>query len=255
MNHANTKYSRIVILFCCFLLVILLCIFGYNVHFRGDVHSQRVACLRVIYHDIQNMATANGKHEGCLPSVCRMSPEINCDVSWRFLCAYDLRGGTESYEYFRYDEPWNSPTNIKAWNASYCWSARPDHSKKRFDDPEEQKKYWTNVMGIVGPDTVFDLQDPEKFIGCEHLIFIISTENSGIHWGQPGDIDYRHLPKNFFNETNEKGFYAMFFDGTIWFIKKNVPFDLLVKFFTVKEAKENDRNTELIKHATPLYAP
>jgi hypothetical protein len=255
------RYIKLVI------LVTLLFLIGSTVIFittegrKISVIENDVNKLRMLYNGFQNMLPYYGygikgdgvlKDGGCFPDKAKLLSDVqekypNAEVSWRYWAGtMELRGGTDAGKYFRADEPCDSPINIKAWNFLLCWNCRPDH--KHVD-----KCYWTNVMGIVGPDTAFDVQLPEKLKGCENLIFIVSVKDSGVHWGQPGDIDVRNIPPHFREGIDGNGFYAMFFDGTIWFIRKDVPLDLLKKFFTVTEAKKMNRYDELIKYSKELY--
>lgn len=245
------------IVFTAMCIMLVLCV----QELRRDANRQRQAGkLYAIYLDFLNMAESMGIKNGCFPATISndtfsnrkffSSPYENAVVSWRFFAGSSwMRGGTEAYNYFHGDEPWNSPINLKAWSYEFCWGGNP--CSKRYN----QRDYWTNVMGIVGPDTAFDVQEAEKLENCENLIFLVSVKDSGIHWGQPGDIDVRNLPPKFREGIDGDGIYAVFWDGAIWFIRKDVPLELLTKFFTITEVKKNNRYDELIKYAIELRPP
>jgi len=128
----------------------------------------------------------------------------------------------------------------------YCW-------KKNARN--EQERRWTNVMALTGPDTGFDLRFPDKLEGCDHLIIVVEVNNSGVHWGEPGDLDIRHLPPDFLKGIDGDGIMVLFYDGAIWFIKKDVPLELLKQFFTATGARSHNRNDELIKYAVQYCVP
>ncbi|MDR0520700.1 MAG: hypothetical protein LBH00_02480 [Planctomycetaceae bacterium] len=169
-------------------------------------------------------------------------------ISWRLSDASATYcGGDGSQEKWRYEEPYDSDHNRHQWNGTFCWGARPAAGKERPED------YWTNVMGITGPDTAFDLQTLKKLDSCGHLIFAVSVKNSGVHWAEPGDLDVRNLPADLRKGIDGKGFHALFLDGTVWFIRKDVPMELLENFLTASRARKNNRNDKLIRYAKELH--
>ena len=116
-----------------------------------------------------------------------------------------------------------------------------------------KERYWTNVMGITGTDTAFEVQGLDQLQGCGHLIIVVEVADSGIHWGEPGDIDVNHLPENRTSGIDGDGFMVLFYDGSVWFIKREVPIEIFKHFLTITEAKKHDRNIELKPYAIVFH--
>lgn len=213
--------------------------------------EKRAFSLRFIYNgDMLSMFdTYDITFPACpSPSYHNSKDDPSSVVSWRFYCSLWLNGGRDARKYFRHDEPWNSEINFKVCNPNYCWMGYPK-------SPSDTKKYWTNVMALTGPDTGFELQTSDKLYDCDDLIILVEVKDSGIHWGQPGDIDIRNLPPKLTSGIDGNGFLVLFLDGTIWFVKREVPMEILKRFFTATGARTYDREDELIKYACVIYRP
>lgn len=158
--------------------------------------------------------------------------------SWRALI---LPFYESSRDRFNFQSPWNAPANAKlggVYRVAFAWD----------ETAEPNEALNTNVLGIAGPGALFD--DSRRSLlefgeGSRDLIVLIEVRNSGIHWMQPGDLDYRELVEL---ERNGKlrlgvmddGFCVLFLDGRAWRLRADTPRDLLLKFMTVEGAKAND---------------
>jgi len=113
----------------------------------------------------------------------------------------------------------------------------------------------TCQMGIVGPGTALgDDGDPPKRLADidGDTVLVVETRNSGIHWMKPGDFDIRTMPRTInapdgrgISSRYRGGFHILFADGETWFLSDAVPFETLETFFTVKGARDNDREVVL----------
>ena len=238
MKKISLKKKVVVII--TFVATLVLVIHHYSIHER--VRTKRVLQMQWIDLSIQNYINANRK----FPHHIFVSPKDNIHCSWRFCSGIYMSYGRgfreEDRQPFDFEKSWNEEPNISFWAPAYNWTGRPK-------SPKDHKRYWTNVMAITGPDTAFEVQELNQLQGCDHLIIVVEVANSGIHWGEPGDIDVNNLPENLTSGIDGNGFMALFFDGSVWFIKKDVPIEILQNFLTITNAKKHDRNKELKPYA------
>jgi hypothetical protein len=148
------------------------------------------------------------------------------------------------------DSSWSRPLFDQPWDAASqaVW-------RKRWQPYSIRQGENTNYLAITGPGTAWgdgttpplSLQDLDG-----DTILIVEVRNSGTHWMQPGDFDIRTMPRTI-NAPDGKGIsgeYANGFtiglaDGRVRFLPRNVPFEVLEKFFTVEGAKQYDLDEEL----------
>jgi len=93
---------------------------------------------------------------------------------------------------YRFDEPWNSPSNRKL--ESTCFRTFACSS-----DPDSGALKRTNFVAVVGADTLWprtgtrdfgDLQEPHKHSKYKDKILLIELPDSHIHWIEPRDITF-----------------------------------------------------------------
>lgn len=165
--------------------------------------------------------------------------------SWRYaLTPYLFRTG--DFDRRRRDEPWSSPTNRADWMMKGYYFCYPEHGDT------------TCILAITGPGTVFgDHNDPPYSLDelDSDTILLIETRDSGFVWPQPGDTDIGTLAAHDRNGSpqglssiHESGFHIAFADGAVWFIRDDVPFDSLSRFFTVDGARGADRDHDLAQY-------
>ena len=146
---------------------------------------------------------------------------------------------------------WDSPANKQM--ADYPWQFCYDAIVK-WDFPKEYSKN-TCMMAITGPGTAFgcDRESPKSLKDVpKNTIIVVEVRDSGIHWMQPGDFDIRTMPETVnaldghgISSRHPRGFHVLFADLQYWFLSDQVPFETLKKFFTIDEAKRNDREQVL----------
>jgi hypothetical protein len=155
--------------------------------------------------------------------------------------------------------PWDSPANKQM--ADFPWQFCYD-ALVTWEWPKGYSKE-TSMMAIVGPGTAFgcDGETPKSLTELSgNVILVVETQNSGLHWMQPGDFDIRTMPWTInapdgrgISSRYPGGFHVLFADGLTWFLSDKVPFETLEKFFTVEGAKKNDRQQVLGPYA--LWSP
>jgi Protein of unknown function (DUF1559) len=172
--------------------------------------------------------------------------------SWRFR----LMPFLESIPMPPFDQPWNAPENM-FWHNIHTPYAHDGWRDGVFNSRDPNSILTTTrVFAITGPGTAFGDGDTEKPQRLQDIdadtILLVEVRNSGVHWMEPGDFDIRTMPKTINVATGKgisshhaAGFHVAFADGSVWYLKNNVPFEELSKFFTVAGAKEYDRDTVL----------
>lgn len=113
----------------------------------------------------------------------------------------------------------------------------------------------TNVLAVVGPDTLFDEQNRKRPFSelPPGLIVLVEVGESNIPWPAPGDLDidseqFRGDPDSYKLGCEENAFLVAFLDGRVWLIEKPVPWEQLEKLFTVSGAEAHDREEVLKDH-------
>jgi len=142
-----------------------------------------------------------------------------------------------------YEDRWNAPANrvlADGPNYVFCWSPEAPY-------PDCLN---TNVMAIIGPDTAFDIQHPRRLEDMDSdTILLIEVADSGTHWMEPGDLSLNAVPPSIVQGLDGDGVHVLFADGSVWFLRSDVPFADLQKFFTIQGSKHYDRETVLAPFA------
>ena len=107
--------------------------------------------------------------------------------SWRVLLLPFLQDAknNELYQRYRFDEPWDGPTN----------SLLHGENVSAYSCPSDMAPFlsrWTSYLAISGPgtiwrhDTVIGFRDIKDSV--EDTLAFVEVANSGIHWLEPRDI-------------------------------------------------------------------
>ena len=146
---------------------------------------------------------------------------------------------------------WNKPPNISSHYACYCWT----------EDPDSPQYSMTNVMTIVGKNTITDAlrsktfpADVDEIDRIRDLIVCVEVNHSGVHWMQSGDLDIENVPEDFTKGMTGLGVAVMFLDGDIWFIDRKCPLENIKTFMTLTGARENDRDALLKLYCLRTWA-
>ncbi len=151
-------------------------------------------------------------------------------------------------------QPWDSQANkqLVELSAFYAYDgSKLEAAPRSF--PE------TDVLAITGPGTAFgDGKEVPKALKdvSPSTILIVESRASEIPWPAPGDLDIRTMPHTInapdgkgISSRHSGGFHVIFADGKVWFLSDKVPFETIRKFFTVADAKKNDREKLLGPYA------
>jgi len=173
---------------------------------------------------------------GCFPPAYVADAKGRPLQSWRvLLLPYVEQGGL--YDRLKLDEPWDSPHNrsvLQDEGATQC-----------FHCPSAQNpKDETSYVLIVGPDTISDgphsmrLEDIKD--GPSNTIMIVEVKDSGIHWAEPRDLDFKSMSFRI-SDPNGKGIGSYhpgianvaFADGSVRSIRDDIDPKLLKSLITI----------------------
>lgn len=189
-------------------------------------------------------------------SAQQIDAESYYSYSWRYALFPFLIGVGR---FLHWDEPWYAPVNRKVIEeyGSFFEYGEANHSAwlRAADRPISD----TIALAITGPGTAWgDGTDPPMRLNevPAAAILVVEVRASGIPWPAPGDFDIRTMPQTInapdgkgISSRHAGGFHVIFGDLEVWFLSDQVPFDTLRKFFTVAEAKQQDREKLLGPYA------
>jgi len=107
--------------------------------------------------------------------------------SWRVLILPFI-DQLDVYDRYQFDQPWNSPDNLKLENEIYTDMFHCPSGPHRGDSPI------TDYVLVTGGKTAFPGSKStriEDFAdGVENTILLVEIANSGIHWMEPRDLEF-----------------------------------------------------------------
>jgi hypothetical protein len=161
---------------------------------------------------------------------------VTRDKSGRPLCSwrYEVQAWIDIGGPYKIENAWYDPINAKiaeSPSSLYCYTT----------EKESMSRLNTNIMAITGPGTAFDGQIYRGHELPNSLILFVEVADLGIHWMEPGDLDVRELPASLTSGLDGEGLFVAFADNEIWYLRKDVPLEVLTKFLTVEEAQSQDR--------------
>jgi hypothetical protein len=177
-----------------------------------------------------------------LPPATQVDREGHPLNSWRFRVAPwldSIFGG------LHFEAKWDDPVNRKWEKMSplcYCLSKQAQVDRE------------TNIVAVAGPGTAFD---PAREIRLSDIpadtILLVEIADSGIHWMQPGDLSIDKVQPAITSGVDGFGVHVGFADGFVWFLRPEVPVDVLKKFFTIEGARRNSRDVLLRPYLIDEY--
>jgi hypothetical protein len=227
------------------ILVILACLVaaGLVSFFRCGVCG-RAAYSPQCAKNIKQIGLAMCNYEeryACYPPAYVVDKNGRPAHSWRVLLL-PFMGETKLYETYRFNEPWDSPTNKKVAAAAarlfQCPSA--NHDK---DDLS------TDYVLVVGKDTLSDGPHSHKakeiLDGLSDTIMVVEMADSDTPWNKPGDLNFDTM--NFLVNSAKRmcisshhagGAYVCFCNGVArWLPEKTNP-ELIKSMLTIAGSED-----------------
>jgi Protein of unknown function (DUF1559) len=129
---------------------------------------------------------------GCFPPAYVADAQGKPLYSWRVLLLADLDraenwfGGKLAGQ-FRFDEPWDSPSNSKLHGLDFNRILRCPSDPSNANSPE------TNFVAVVGQGTVFPSDGTSRRIadvtdGPKNTLAVVEVTGAGIHWMEPKEL-------------------------------------------------------------------
>ena len=128
---------------------------------------------------------------GCFPPAFLADSRGRPMHSWRILVLASADYPARSiYESYRFDEPWNSPTNSRLAVGMAEFYQCPC-------DQDRPGSIFTNYVAIVGPGTIFQGDQPVALSdihdGASDTLMVVEIADSNISWMEPRDLDVRRM--------------------------------------------------------------
>lgn len=180
---------------------------------------------------------------------CSRDPTGSGDelFSWRFAILPELGfGGSDAVgqNFPCFTSRWDSGRNARFRSmmpSEFCLSGHVDGR--------------TNVLAVTGSNSAFDPKFAEANAVFEpDLIILVEACASSLHWMEPGDIDASSLDTDHARSAGidragicGNGMHLLFWDGAVWQIRRDTPFDAIRVLCTNTGARANDRNQVLGK--------
>ena len=194
----------------------------------GRVGGRREYCrnnLKQIAIALYNYHDANG----CFPPAFTADDEGRPMHSWRVLLLPYL-DGLPLYRKYRFDEPWNGPNNSRlAESMPMPYGCLSDET--RAGSPGATM---TSYVAVIGPETAWpgqaSVRESNFEDGATKTLFVVEVVNSGIHWMEPRDLDFREMAPTINSKTgkgissrHKGGAWGLFCDGSVHFLSERLP--------------------------------
>ncbi len=233
-NHPQRVLLRVILLGLTLVVLVL-----PTLNFRRD--SPAFSCWGNL-RDIGLALLHYEKVKGCLPPAVVVDKQTKATHSWRILIAPYL-GYDGEYKACNFREPWNGPNNSKI---AFGYVS-PFHCGF---DPSIRDLRITSYVAVTGPGTVWD---DHHSAGKPPRAMVIDVANSNINWMEPRDLtldeacrgvgdgsrmrisNCHTVPGGFLFQDEVAGSYALFSDGTVWFIPAGLPPETLKGVFAGDE--------------------
>jgi len=217
---------------------LLIGVVGLAILIGWYVHKARLAAMEVQHAAaMDSVFTALSNYndtEGHLPAAVNIDSHGGPLSSWRFAVTPLL---DSSFVDMHFEAKWDDPVNSR-WAqmapTGYCLSK------------EAQTLRETSITAITGPGTAFDPAQPARLQDLPpDTILLTEMVDSGIHWMEPGDVSIDNVPAGLPLGLNGVGVHVGFADGLVWFLRPEVPAEVLKQFMTIEGARSNDRDVLL----------
>src|SRR5262245_3299749 len=216
--------------------------------------SQCVSNLKQIGLALLNYESRHG----CFPPAYVSDRSGKPLYSWRLLLMADLdraegHFGGRLANGFRFDEPWNSPTNQKLHNLGIgLWLCPSDQARAGSNE--------THYVAVVGPGTVFPSDGTTRRLadvsdGPDSTLIVVEVVGAGIHWMEPKELDWRTMSFRLndrtrpsvssnhpFGKSGYAGPHALTVDDMVAFPPRDLRPETLRALLTIAGGEKTDRN-------------
>jgi hypothetical protein len=136
------------------------------------------------------------------------------------------------YKQYRFEEPWNSPHNLKLADKMPAVYRCP-----ASDGPTGEANY----LAVVGKETGWPGADSMTLRqirdGTANTIALVEVGNSGINWLEPRDLSVDEALKTVDSE-HPGGAFHLFFDGSAHFLNSDIDRDVYRGLLTANGGEE-----------------
>lgn len=108
-------------------------------------------------------------------------------------------------------------------------------------------------LAIVGPGSAFNTYSHnQERKALENDVILLVEVTSDVNWIEPRDLPLTDIKKysiKALGGTFEDGFLVGFADGAVWFLRKDIPTNVILPFMSISGDRKRDRSIELKPHA------
>lgn len=175
--------------------------------------------------------------------------------SWR-VSLLPYLGEDELYAQYDFDQPWDSPGNLRVADQIPSVYACPRDSGRGANE--------TNYLAVVGDKTAWPFERSAKYTrmldGADHTILIVESSDPGIVWTQPTDLSYDEAvaginidaPRGI-SSDHEHGAHMAFCDGTVKFVANSLYLPILEEILSIPVYIPRESGSEfaaIVEHAS-----
>lgn len=145
-------------------------------------------------------------------------------------------------------------------------------SLERHIDQMTLENAKAKVQAVVGPGTFFEIiaKHPDELPSptfvkpdnpISNAVLFVEVYERDLKWYEKGDFSIPDASKELSDEqfralgNSRASFHVTFADGEVWRIRRDVPKELMTRFFYVDEAKQVNRESDLKKFVIDRLSP
>lgn len=180
---------------------------------------------------------------GSFPPAVIVDPETGHRHSWRIVLLPYLDQHA-AFRQYRFDEPWNSETNLKLQDFSIFTAPCDD---------EAHKNHWTSAAAVVGQHTMWPESGSQAIDDVNNVIdplaqklFAVEVTNSGIHWMEPRDLHFDTMNFRIDNQDaagigscNKAGPLALLVNGRVDALDQNTDATILKSMLIIDDEQQD----------------
>jgi len=164
--------------------------------------------------------------------------------SWRTTVLPGMCGWIGVYHQYRFDEPWDGPSNRQLLPSDVFYHYCPD-------DATSQSNFMTSYLAVVGPETMWPgqrnvrLQDITD--GASNTIMLVETLSSGIYWLEPRDLEWDQMewrvgaaPGKGISSAHRGGANVAMADGSVRALPADLDPQTLAALLTIRGGEQVD---------------